>query len=257
MSLTLIQAPQQIQLSNNYVPLVYSSTSATTTGFKYKVDLYNSSGSIFNSCYLWPDITNSNYMIYNMSYLYKDLISYRNYWNTSAPQYCDKGLYSYKWKVTEYVGLVSGATTNITSTYNLLRGVKQYDETFNYTEYLPRTALPTAKFLTKQSRSRKYKLTDWATVNTLWGTFSGTTASFTKIYIIVHPAESSTLYYMNHGGEIPEGLYTLPIGPKNINAACAAGKVYTGAGALMTQPIIDSSIIYYEILLYNGSDPAS
>lgn len=253
MALTAIKNPNILQLSNNYVPLVYSSNSASTTGFKYKIDLYNSSNVIFNSCYVYPDITNSNYLIYNFSYLYKDLIGFSNLWNTTSIQNCPKGLYSYKYKLTEYINSNSGATTTST-TYYLLRGVKQYDETWNYLTYLPRTTSSTYKFLSKWNGNRTIRLTDWETINTLYGTYSGTTANWNKVLITVRGTSTSS-YYMELGGEVGDGLYTIPTGPKNLLGAVDAGNIkYVSNNSVVPAgtTIISSDTITYELALYNG-----
>ena len=253
MSLTKIKEPDLITPVNNAVPLIYSSNNSTQDGFKYYMHLDKVGIETIVNMYVYPDISNSYDCVYNASRLLRNytISNLTDNWNCYQPTKNDNSLLNYSYYITEYIGDTSGTTAQSNNKW-AFKGVIQHGETFDFTDYFPNSTSSKAKFLTNYHNSTTLGVNDWDTVNTFYGTFSSTSSYSTdwdRIYIETFTSSYGQSYYIKNtlSSLLPQ-LVTIPVGPANLNKAVEEGKVYlTQDDSLVTDPIIDTSIVYYEI----------
>jgi len=265
MSLTAIYQPTGILPVNNPVPLVISSSFSAQAGFRYKIELLDYSDTTKLEVWVYPDTDNSNYGIYDFSMPLSDLItSDLDNWNCTGITLASSSYYRFKWKVTEYIGGTSGETLASSSPLHVFRGVKQYENKWERQDYIPGSytlLVPwdgsLASFLSNKNE-REYSLTEYATLNTLFGSFTADISIWDKMIVEVHRGASTTKYYTPivdpntnfFGG----GVYTLPIGPAQLNIMGLGGALsgYT-TGTPTSAAILDADDDYYEIWIESGS----
>jgi len=263
MSLSKIQEPLNLSPVNNPIPIVYGSSYAEQDGFRYKVELLDSSDSKLTEIWLYPDTDNSNYCIYDFSMLLGDRItSNKDNWNQTGFTESWESFYQFNYRITEYIGSTSGATElgkSAGGTYNTFRGVQQYEDTWSDSEYIPRTGI-TGKFLSNKT-NRKYTLTEYGTINSFFGDLGDYTSRYNRMVIDVYNGDILRRYHYTSGlgsGHII-GIYTFPIGPKIINDMAIAGSIKTGAtsSVVTTGAILDSTTVYYDIHLQYDDEVVS
>jgi len=254
MSLSKIQEPLEISPVNNPIPIVYGSSFSTQLGFRYKVELLDSGNTVATEIWIYPDTDNSSYCIYDFSMLLGDLVnSNKENWNKTGFTESWESFYPFNYTITEYIGSTSGATET-GSGYNTFRGVQQYEDTWAGNSYIMRTGT-TSKFLSNKTE-RKYKLDEYASINAFFGNLGTYPSTYNKVVIDVYDGDFLVRYnYPNQllTGHI-KGIFTLPIGPKQINDMAALGYIYTGATSSVSVggAILDTDDIWYEIhLQYN------
>lgn len=214
MSLTKIQKPNILTPVNDLIPIVYGSDHADQDGFRYKLTLKYSGVTDIVDIWVWPDPNKSNIGAYNANQIYRDYISYdKSKWNTKYPSNLNDVLIDFSYDITEYIGSTSGDTSGSTTFYTF-RGVSNYSNPFDYTEYILTGS--TGKFLSKWEGNRILKTDEYSTINALCGDISGTTSriSVIKFYI------KNQSYFIKNNISL-SGLYIccLPIGPQNIQDA--------------------------------------
>lgn len=216
MSLTKIQDPIAIQPVNNPVPIVYSSSQSTTSGFRYKLDL---TGTTTVSLFIYPDINNSNYMIYDAGLILNDFVEADVYWDITGVSYSTNDMYPYKYIVTEYLGETSGATATITNDIFVFNGVKQYGEYWDLGDYVC-GSLGTGVFLSTWVGDRYFKTTEYGTLNSFNGLqyHTGYTSDWDAVEIrstLIGGHENAPAYILK--GTTEDNIASVPIGPMNIN----------------------------------------
>lgn len=260
MSLGIKQQPTDIMPVNNPVPIVYSSTFSTEDGFRYRVRLYNSGITTKEvETWIYPDTSNANYGIYDFSMILSDLISSNpNNYNKTGFTESWESFYQYNYDITEYIGSTSGAT-GTGSTYYTFRGVLQYGDTWDQSAYIPRTGV-TGKFLSNKV-NRKYRLTEYASINALYGDLKTYTSAYNRMVIDVYNGDTLIRYNFKNelGAGHIRGIYTFSIGPSQINTMADQGSIYTGATSDVSVggAILDSTTVYYEVHLQNTNDIVS
>lgn len=253
MALTKIIGPKQVSPVNNAIPIIYSSTNSSETGFKYKIVITNTSATpdeTVATLYVYPDVDNSNYCIYDASKILSSIVTsnIKELWNNEDPiNYNDESIKRWTYTITEYIGDTSGATYT-SNEYQVFRGVVQYGTFWDYTEWLPLSTGSTGKFLTNYT-GKTLRIGEYDTANIFYGTFSGETTNWDRVYIEVYTASLGTPYYIiNNLDDSYPNIVTIPIGPKNLSLAVDAGIVIDATTlSAVTSDIIDSSTLYYEI----------
>jgi len=255
MSLATIQDPVALMPVVNTIPIVYDSSFKTESGFRYKVDLKNGSGNQVLTLWVHPDTNNNNYCIYNFNMVLSDLVGMdKDNWNVEDFTTAPNSLYLYNFRVTEYIGSTSG-DTHLGSTYYAFRSVKQYGDFWDMADYLPITGT-TASFLSTRNK-REYSLTETAVVNTFYGTFGTTTTTWDRLEIDVSNGDILIGYYIS-GVTVNGNIYTLPIGPAQLNQMAIDGKVYNASTGLQVgAAILDTDDVWYDVYLKNGNDYVS
>lgn len=254
MALTKIKNPDLYSLSNNTIPIIYSSNNSATQGFRFKVDILNSS-TIISTNYVYPDSTNNRYLIDDLSIILTNYVTIDNNYNAYEITYCPNNSYQYSYNVTEMIYDVSGSTTGYTNLY-VLRGVKQYDETFNYADYICSSTNKDGKFLSKWQGNRKSTLSDkfnnptdtagnYFTINAL---HNGSPLEWTRVKITCVEAGGTNVYYQ-YLSYVSKGVYSIPAGVANLNLAGLNEKLYNSSGSLVSDEIITSATLYYTIEL--------
>jgi len=253
MAFTKIKDPDRISLVNNPIPIIYSSSTSAQVGFKYRV-IINGSGNTdaFASLYVYGDNDYNEYLIYDASMICSNYVrfDYEN-WNISGITKCHNQMNSFYFDLVEYLGYNSGSTDNDNGPFWYFQGVKQYEDTFNIDNYLSHTG-STAYFLSKWSGKRKYKLTEYGVVNTFYGIWQDKYSDWRRYVISVNSgATEDRKYYIEiNSGVTGYGIYSLPLGPANINDAVTAGvlKDYE-TGNVPGYDIINSNTNSYSVWL--------
>jgi len=246
MSLAKKKEPDVLVPVVNPVAIIYDSSFAEQSGFRYKIDLINSGSTDELSVWVYPDTDNDYYGIYNFNMLLGDLIGADKNWDTTEIKKADNSLYSWNYRLTEYIGSTSGVTVTGTTSHYVFRGLVQYGTTWDSGDYTPRTGT-TASFLSQRNK-REYTLSETAVVNTLTGTFDYDT-NWNAVVILVN---GTSKYYYDIITGTTNNILTLPIGPQQLNTMATAGNIKgysTGSGT--TENILTSSSSYYEIWLEN------
>lgn len=271
MALTAIEKPQIVMPVNNIIPLVYSSTFSGETGFYYKISIvYVGSGLVVDTVDVYPDVGNNGYCIFNLAPILKNYIEEDVNWDVYDVTDAPNSLYCYKYTITEYIDDTSNDTYSSDELF-AYRGVVQYGTFFNYDDYSCVNSGDTGNFLTNFPQTKTYKIDEYDTVNTFFGSFTGETSGFTtgwdRVYYNVHEKGGRLgqyfIYYTGTTAEDTLGkMVTIPSGPKNINDACINNNMWswneTSGYTLQTDPIIvegdaATSTDYYEIdLKYSG-----
>ena len=160
MSIGLLDSPLGLSPVNNPVPLVVSSSFAEEDGFRFKIELLDSSYDKILETWIYPDTDNNNYGIYDFSMILGDLIGSNVYYDITGITAADDSKYKFNWRATEYIGSTSGAT--LASTYPIVfRGVKQYGDFWDANDYISGN---TFYFLSNKQK-REYKLDEYGTIN--------------------------------------------------------------------------------------------
>jgi len=257
MSLGLIQEPVILSPVNNPLPIVFSSGDSGEDGFRYKVVLQNNKGDD-TEVWIYPDTDYSNYCIFDFSMLMSDVITDdKDNWNTSGYTESYNSWASYNYDITEYIGSTSGDTYS-SGTFYVFRGVKQYGKNWTSSDYIPRVGV-TAEFLSNKIYY-KYKTDEYATINTFYGAYDVSSA-FNKVIIDLTDGDIFKRYYYENqltGGHI-RSIYTLPIGPANLNLMSNGGLIiYSGATLTpVVGDLIDTTSSYYNVHLQYDSDIVS
>jgi hypothetical protein len=222
MALTIIQNPLILQPCNNPIPIVVSSDDASNIGFRYYLTL-NITGTSNStvSLFIYPDTTNSNYMVYDAAMILSDFIGSTNNWKCSGITISTEDTISFRYTVTEYTLAVSGETYS-SDLFYAFRGVKQYGDFWNYNNYIcGSSSNDTNKFLTNWDGNKEFKLSEYGTINTFYGIFSGSTceSNWDKCYITAYNLTGETKSItLVPTGLTSIGVVTLPLGPVNINS---------------------------------------
>jgi len=260
MSLAAIQDPYDLMPVVNTIPIVYSSSFSAQSGFRYKVILLNSGATEELTLWIHPDTNNSNYCIYNFNMVLGDLVGTdKDNWDVETFTAAPNSLYNYNFRLIEYIGATSGATTLYKSGgFYVFRGVKQYGDFWSMGDYIPWSG-NTATFLSTRQK-REYSLTETAVVNTFFGSFGPTTedADWDRLNISVYNGDFLVEYTISGKTLASPYIYTLPIGPAQLNNISTAGDMVNATtGAPTTGAILDTDDIWYEVYLKNGNDYVS
>lgn len=248
----MITEPNELQPVVNPITIVYDSSSSDQSGFRYKVDLINSGGTNELSTWIYPNTNNGDYCIYNFNMLLNDLIDSDVNYDITGYTVCSNSIYSYNYRVTEYIGSTSGDTATGTTSLYAFRGVKQYGDNWNTSDYIPRTGT-TSKFLSNRLK-REYTLNENAVVNTISDEFDNYTPEWSRMIIEIHRGVTTTKYYYGPRISTNDNIVSLPIGPAQLNIMANNGDLnnYTTNSAT-TSDILDTSDDYYNIWLENVS----
>ncbi len=257
MSLSLIQVPEYITPVNNPVPIVFDSSFATENGFRYKVTLTDGYGND-SDIWIYPDTDNNNYCIYDFSMILSDSIgSNKDNYNVTKIESADESILHYWFRVTEYIGSTSGDTYFDTDMRTVFRGVKQYGDFWDMDDYTMTGS--TGQFLSEKS-SRKYKLSEYGSINALKGPFGSNNSNWDTVVLDLYNGSYLNRYSFN---EFPSSytlpnIFTIPIGPVQINQMSNAGLIINSGTTLpVVGDLLDETSIYYDIHLQDGSDVSS
>jgi hypothetical protein len=187
-----------------------------------------------------------------------DKLSYDNYFTNSIIEKED-GLYSYYFLITEYIGTTAGTGVNGPETSSIryaFKGVKQYGDYWDYEDYIFNGT--TKKFLTEKT-TRNYKLDEYGTLDYFYGLWGGVDVEDDLIEIKVYSEGGITKYYFNNYPVSPsiKGIYTIPVGPKQINEMAVSGFIDTSGGTPTTGEILHDKdyidpTVRYEITYMNS-----
>ena len=255
MSLGKVQEPVYLSPVNNPIPIVFSSSFATENGFRYKVVLNNSVGDS-NEVWLYPDTDNSNYCVYDFSMLLNDVVnSNKENYNISGITESNDSWITFDYSITEYIGSTSGDTYS-SSTFYTFRGVKQYGDFWNISDYIMTGT--TGQFLSNKL-SRKYKLDEYGIINAFKGTFGSYDSNYDIVVIDLYDGSFLKRYtYDVPIFVIKNSIYSFPIGPWNINQMSNGGLITNSGTTLpVVGDLLDDTSIYYEIHLQQGADITS
>ena len=251
MSLSQIQEPGLIRPVNNPLPIVYGSSFSGEDGFRYKVELLTSGGTLLTEVWIYPDTDYSNYCIYDFSMLMSDNVgSNKDNWNASGYTDSWESTGVYKYRITEYIGITSGSTTTSDNLYTF-RGVVQYGTDWDYTSHVPAIGRE-SNFLSNKSHY-KYKTDEWATINTFTGNWDLVVIDTYNGDYLVRYTYENTISWLHLFS-----IITLPIGPANLNLMSNGGSITNSGTTLpVVGDLIDDSIVWYEIHLQNGINVVS
>jgi len=253
MTLIKLREPQRISPVNNPLPVIYKSTHGGDAGFRYKYDLIRD-GYLENSMFIYPDI--NEYGLAEYSMIISDLINKNPIYNITGMT--QLGLTSFNYQVTEYLGNVSGGTAQGADDFYTFKGVTQYGDTWDYTDYEIVTG-QTNKFLSKREY-RVYSSDTYSTINALWTPDS----SFDKMIINVFygaPLNYGKSYFYNitTTGLDDYDLISLPIGPKNIDEMISGGLIRENiiGMPLQTTSIFNEYTVNYSFFLQKSETKVS
>jgi hypothetical protein len=258
MSLDKLSVPSLITPSNNTIAIVYSSTLAAIDNFRYNVKVLDESFSLITEMMIYPDTNNSNYLVFDASMILSDKLNKLSYNDYSREDILEKedGLFAYYFQVTEYLGTTS-VDTDITDKLYTFKGVRQYDDYWDYESYLLDGI--TKKFLTNRL-SRSYKLDEYGTLDMFYGSYGVKNIIKGYVRVKVYYEDGVLSYYYNNyptSGKL-RGIWTMPIGPKQINNMAVEGNLENFAGTPTSAEILNDKdnidpTVYYIITFCDNS----
>lgn len=254
MSIGLLDSPLGLSPVNNPVPLVVSSSFAEEDGFRFKIELLDSSYDKILETWIYPDTDNNNYGIYDFSMILGDLIGSNVYYDITGITAADDSKYKFNWRATEYIGSTSGAT--LASTYPIVfRGVKQYGDFWDANDYISGN---TFYFLSNKQK-REYKLDEYGTINAFYGNFGAYQSIWTRVvYELNDGSKFYTLIISPDNNFYGGSIYSIPVGPVQLNEMGVGGVLYNYSTDIATSSsILDSDDDYYNIYIQSGTTTLS
>jgi len=255
MSLGILQEPDALSPVNNPLPIVVSSSSSTTDGFRYKIVLTADGEDV--EVWIYPDTDNGYYCIYDFSMILSDMIgTNKDNWSITGNTEAYESLIDYSYTATEYIDATSGDTYS-SGTFTAFKGVKQYGDFWDTEDYTMTGS--TSKFLSNKI-SRKYKLDEYATINSLRGTFGSYYSNWDQVILDLYNGDYWVRYYFTafgSGGHM-NTIYSIPIGPANINLMSNGGLITNSGTTLpVSGDLLDATSVYYNIHLQKANDVSS
>jgi hypothetical protein len=256
MAITEILVPQTYQPVYNPIVLVVSSDNIANCSFKFVADLYVN-GILAIRLYTIPEGNNS-YGVFRIEEILKDYLSFDLKTSTVGFETNPNSIISYNIEFREEYDTntpCTGVTTvsavlDTTSTFYAWNGALQYIEFANYLDSVYKTTNILAKFLSSVPD------------NTLIGTDEEFNLNFINVsgsevrYIDVTTYDEAgntlqTVRIANAHTSVStpaDSLLSVGVGPWNLNASTLVSG---------TQPVIDDSVFYYDIVLMSGSPAAA